>query len=327
MKHKALTAAIAAALAAPLAAQAVDFTVSGHVNRALFIVDDDRGSQATVANNGASSTRIRATGSGEMMDGNLAGIQLEYQESGTSVSLRHANAWFSGAFGKITLGQGSEAGDGTVYPDKSGVWGIGVGQLHASGSALYGTYFDSLDAGGRRNLVRYDSPAIGLISTAVSVANGDYISAKIAGGQSVGDTTISGSLATNMGAGGASDVTTAALGIGLASGVTWSITWASMDEKTAGRENPTYVHSVVGYKFGDSSVGVSYYGGSDLGRNDSESTAIGIGATQQLPKLNAIVYAGVQQHSVEGGDPANAALDAMGDGSDTVLTIGTRIKF
>ena len=39
MKHKALTAAIAAALAAPMAAQAVDFSISGQVNRALFIVD------------------------------------------------------------------------------------------------------------------------------------------------------------------------------------------------------------------------------------------------------------------------------------------------
>ena len=38
MNRKALTVAIAGALAAPMAAQAVDFTISGHVNRALFIV-------------------------------------------------------------------------------------------------------------------------------------------------------------------------------------------------------------------------------------------------------------------------------------------------
>ena len=337
MKHKALTAAIAAALAAPVAAQAVDFSISGQVNRALFIVDSDAGTDASVANNTGSSTRIRATGSSEMMDGNTAGIQLEYEESDPSVNLRHANVWFSGEFGKITLGKASEAGDGTVYPDKSGTWGIGVGQLHTSGSNLYATYFASLDAGSRRNLVRYDTPAIGLVSGAVSVANGDFVSAKLAGEQSAGDTTVSGSIAVNMGGEEAPgqpdkpDVTTAALGIGLASGITWSVTWASSNPSEVGRETATYVHTVVGYKFGDSSVGVSYYGGSDLGWNGSESTGIGVGVAHLLPKLDAVVYAGVQQHSVDGGIPTdvkpNLSLDEKGDGSDTVLTIGTRIKF
>ena len=248
-------------------------------------------------------------------------------KGGTGIKLRHANAWFSGEFGKITLGQASEAGDGSVYSDKSGVWGIGIGQLHTSGSSLYGTYFDSLDGGGRRNLVRYDTPAIGLVSGAVSVANDDYVSVKITGDQSVGGTSITGTLAANMGASDAPDVATAALGIGLASGITWSVTWASMDTKKPGREKPTYVNSVVGYKFGDSSVGVSYYGGSDLGKNGSESTGIGVGAAHLLPKLDAVVYAGVQQHSVDGGAVPNKALDAKGDGDDTVVTIGTRIKF
>ena len=87
------------------------------------------------------------------------------------------------------------------------------------------------------------------------------------------------------------------------------------------------MNSVVGYKFGDSSIGVSYYGGSDLGQNDSESTGIGVGVAHLLPKLGAVVYAAVQQHSVDGGDPANAALDSKGDGDDTVVTIGTRIRF
>ena len=344
MKHKALTAAIATALAAPMAAQAVDFSISGQVNRALFIVDQGDHTRAKVANNGASSTRVRVTGSSEMMDGNTAGIHIEYEEGGsfdktskdepyddgkggTGIKLRHANAWFSGDFGKITLGQASEAGDGTVYPDKSGVWGIGVGQLHSSGSTLYGTYFDSHDGGSRRNLIRYDTPVIGLVSGAVSVANDDYVSAKITGDQSVGGTTVSGSLAVNMGASDNADVTTAALGIGLASGITWSVAWASSNSPKVGQETASYVHTVVGYKFGNSSVGVSYYGGNDMDVNGSESTAIGIGVAHLLPKVDAVVYAAVQQHSVDGGALPNKALDAKGNGDDTVLTIGTKISF
>ena len=54
MHKKALTVAIAGALAAPMAAQAVDFAISGQVNRALYIVENDLGTNAVVDDNTAS---------------------------------------------------------------------------------------------------------------------------------------------------------------------------------------------------------------------------------------------------------------------------------
>ena len=98
--RKAPTVAIAGALAAPLAAQAVDFTISSHVNRALFVTDSDTGTKAEVKNNGGSSTRVRANGSSELMDGNTVAIQFKYEESGSGVNLRHANVQYGGQFGK-----------------------------------------------------------------------------------------------------------------------------------------------------------------------------------------------------------------------------------
>ena len=178
MHKKALTVAIAGALAAPMAAQAVDFTISGHVNRALVVVDSDDkdSSKAEVVNNGSSSTRIRWTGSSEMMDGNSAGIQVEYQETGDgSLGLRHANINYAGQFGKITIGQGSEAGDGSAYKGGVGTFGVGHGQEKGSAFTL-GSYFGSLDAGGRTNNIRYDTPSIGPVGAAVSIGNGDRIS-------------------------------------------------------------------------------------------------------------------------------------------------------
>ena len=55
MHKKALTVAIAGVLAAPMAAQAVDFSISGHINRALFNTDSDSGNQTEmqVENNGS----------------------------------------------------------------------------------------------------------------------------------------------------------------------------------------------------------------------------------------------------------------------------------
>ena len=183
MHKKALTVAIAGALAAPMVAQAVDFTISGHVNRALVVVDrdDDRATpdmdegstKAQVKDNGSSGTRIRWTGSSEMMDGNSVGIQVEYG-AGSSLSLRHANIHYAGAFGKITIGQGSEAGDGSAYRGGVGTFGVGHGQ--EKGSGMLGDYFGSLDAGTRGEMIRYDTPALGPVGAAVSVGNDDRIS-------------------------------------------------------------------------------------------------------------------------------------------------------
>ena len=179
MHKKALTVAIAGALAAPMAAQAVDFTISGHVNRALIVVDsdDNDSSKAEIVNPGSSTSRIRWTGSSEMMDGNSVGIQVEYQESGSSLSLRHANINYSGEFGRLTIGQGSEAGDGSAYRGGVGTFGIGHGQ--EMGSLSIKDYFVSLDAGGRTQNIRYDTPAIGPVGAAVSIGNGDRISAAV----------------------------------------------------------------------------------------------------------------------------------------------------
>ena len=326
MHKKALTVAIAGALAAPMAAQAVDFTISGHVNRALVVVDNDDGTNAQVLNNGSSSTRIRWTGSSEMMDGTSVGIQVEYQETGDgSLGLRHANVSYGGEFGKVTIGQGSEAGDGSAYSDSSGVFGIGHGQER--GSMLTGGYFGSLDAGTRTNMIRYDTPAIGPVSAALSVGNGDRISAKLALGTEFTGTSFSAQVATLQQPGDSGTIG-ASFGASMASGLTISGAWAQSE----GGADPSYFQSSIGYKFGDSAVAASWYSTEDFVMMGSEGTAIGIGVNHNLPKVGAQVYAAVQNYEVEGGKPPAAGADpnginAMGEGSDTVFVVGTRVKF
>ena len=230
MHKKALTVAIAGALAAPLAAQAVDFTISGHINRALFVTDGDASSKAEIKNNGGSSTRVRANGSTELMDGNTVGIQLEYEEKDSGVNLRHANLQYGGAFGKATIGQGSEAGDGSQYSDTTGVFGIGHGAGTGAGFSL-GDYFGSLDSGSRKEMIRYDTPALGPLSAAVSVANGDRVSGLLKlssefGGSTFGaqlgmlQWTAEGPKTENPSSVGAS------FGVTMASGLTFSGAWA-----------------------------------------------------------------------------------------------------
>ena len=359
MHKKALTVAIAGALAAPMAAQAVDFTISGHVNRALFLTDEDGGSKtARVQDNGGSGTRIRANGSTEMEDGNKVGIQFEYG-AGSSFSLRHANVQYSGGFGKMTIGQGSEAGDGSAYSDTTGVFGIGHGAGTPSDFTL-GSYFGSLDAGSRVEMIRYDTPSLGPASVAVSLANGDRVSGRFKLSSDFGGTSVGAQLATLQQPGDTSTIG-ASIGATMASGLTLSGAWAKGKEMgakpavpmkrevKAGMDcatgdsgcipidgaglrvvttpgtpavpatDPSYFQAEIGYKFGNSGVAVSWYKSDDFVREGSKGTALGIGAVHKLPKANAELYIAMQNYDVTDG--------AAGDQEETVYVVGSRVKF
>ena len=321
MKPKVLTVAIAGVLAAPMAAQAVDFEISGHVNRALFITDTDSGTSGMEADNGSSGSRIRVVGSGEMMDGTTAGLNLEYGaggDGGSSLSLRYADLHYSGEFGKVSIGHGNDGGEGSVYSDKSGVTGIGHGQATGEASEVGVTnYYGSLDGGGSRgNRIRYDTPSIGPVSAAISVGNGDELSAGVTLSQSFGDTSFGAKVGTTQSPGDNGTVSASA-GAKLASGLTVSGAWGSQEGDDA---DPNFFQVMVGYVTGDTSVAASWYASSDFVNDGSTGTVIGIGVNHNLPTIGANVYVAAQNYAAEDG-MADIDTDA------TVLMIGTRIKF
>ena len=327
MKPKALTVAIAGVFAVPMAAQAVDFAISGHVNRALFITDTDSGTSGKEADNGSSGSRIRVVGSGEMMDGTTAGLKLEYGatsglmsaagKSTTGLTLRYADLHYSGEFGKVSIGHGDDAGEGSVYSDKSGVLGIGHGQATGDASDSGVTkYYGSLDGGGSRgNRIRYDTPSIGPASAAISVGNDDELSAGVSFSQSFGDTSFGAKVGTTQSPGDNGTVSASA-GVKLSSGLTVSGAWGSEE----GAADPNFFQATVGYVAGDTSVAASWYASSDFENDGSEGTVIGIGVNHNLPTIGANVYAAVQNYAAE---DATAVIDT----DATVLMIGTRIKF
>ena len=320
MHKKALTVAIAGALAAPMAAQAVDFTISGHVNRALVIVDSDGGTTGEVLNNTSSSTRIRWTGSSEMMDGNSVGIQVEYQEIGDgSLGLRHANVHYAGEFGKVTIGQGSEAGDGSAYKGGVGTFGVGHGQ--EKGSATLGGYFGSLDAGGRTHNVRYDTPAIGPVGAAVSVGNDDRISAAATLSTEFSGSSFNAMIATLQHPGDQAYVGASA-GVSMANGLGISGAWGQGESDGDNATDPSYFSAAIAYSFGDSTVSAGWYSSEDFANDGSEGTAVSVGVNHNLPKVAAQVYAAVQNYAVE--DMA-AAMPV--DTDETVFVVGTRVRF
>lgn len=322
MHKKALTVAIAGALAAPMAAQAVDVSVSGHVSRALVHLDSDAGANKTqVKDYGSSGSRFRIKGSGETDNGMTASVRLEYAAGGGggSPSVRYADVSLGGEFGKITMGHSDQGGEGSAYSDKSGVT-IGHGQ-ETGGTAL-GGYFGSLDGGGGRNeVLRYDSPKLGMAGVALSAGNDNQYSAGVTVSGDMGGTDVGAKLGylKQSDADGKPSTLGISAGTKLAGGFTLSAAWAKQSVENT-EVDPSYFQSTLGYVFGNSSVGVSWYKSSDFKNKGSDGTMIGIGMKHTMPKAGVDLYATVQTLDVE--DPA-----ANMDTKDTVFVLASRVRF
>ena len=182
MERKLIAAAVSSALALPMAAQAVEFSVSGQVNRAIISVDDGGENDGSLQHVDADSseTRFRFTGSEELDSGMTAGVQLELGRP-SDWRTRHANVYLTTAGGKLTIGQASAATDGMAHADLGGPSWLG-------GATNWCSYVSSGPAcpsndGGRAGVLRYDTPALGPASIAVSAGNNEYwdVMLKIAG--------------------------------------------------------------------------------------------------------------------------------------------------
>ena len=437
----------------------MEFTISGHINRALFITDSDDGTKAKVQDNASSGTRVRVTGSSEMENGTSAGVNLEYGVAGKytadvtldkprefrtgtasqSIALRYAEVYYGGGFGKVSIGQGDQGGEGSVYPGQNAAVWIAHGQ--DKGGSTLGGYFGSLDGGaGRNERIRYDIPSMGPVSAALSVGNGDQISAGFGVSQDFAGTAFSAKLGTVQRPGKTGTVSASA-GVKLASGIIVSGAWGkgkehkgllvpevlgiapwidtgnmagadsglrwfgadgTSDESDVGATttfdelmdsyqatiaagkkkgateqemanaknaekwrmaafnhkpyqcdrggdavdvgdpsvpgdcerrrsrhwqpevqhmtDPSFYQAAVGYVFGNTKVGVSWYQSQDFMMKDSKGIALGIGVNHVLPKVNAEVYASAQNYKVTKMKGGNSV-------DDTVVMIGTRIKF
>lgn len=176
-------------------ALAMEFDVSGQLNRAVMNVDDGQNNETYFVDNTNSSSRFRFVGSGEIGDGLEAGFAYEMEfESNPSANVnadnpsisgelqeRLAEVFLKGSFGQVNLGQGNGAANGITHIDLSGTNVAALlGHYHLFGGA---TLFQESGATGpsvsgatanfdfesRYDRIAYYSPKIGPLSLATSV--------------------------------------------------------------------------------------------------------------------------------------------------------------
>lgn len=208
MDSKSQTRSLTKTMVLPLvffsAAAGADVTFYGHANRAAMYVNDDHEAHWHFVDNDHSATRLGVKMSYEQSNEIQVGALVEYQLESTSsrtvtqlaqngttgITIRHADVWFANpTWGKVSLGQGLTATDGTSectfsgtelvnYVASNGDF-LGGYYFHRDGSSARVTAADPIvasvlymnDGHGRTDRLRYDSPTWRGFSFAASFVN------------------------------------------------------------------------------------------------------------------------------------------------------------
>jgi predicted porin len=222
LKPALLTTAVAAGLLAygmPANAQNLNLKISGQINKTLAIIDNGDNDAWGILDNSNSGSRFRFTGSQDVGNGAKMGGVWEWQwqnsptsgntfnsagefsEATASLSDRKTELYYAAGWGKISLGKGDGAANGTSEVDLSGTSAIDYvgGNNCIIGSITYGTgsspsagptvkSTDSwFDGESRNTRIRYDTPKMGWGGIAVSLGNQGLIEAAYRGSWGIGN--------------------------------------------------------------------------------------------------------------------------------------------
>lgn len=198
-----LSIAVATAMGASASVQAIDFKVSGQVDRAIIAADNGDESSVGFVDNSGSNTRFRFTGEQAMDNGWTLGFIQEdgisrntssswdirsgnTNDHGDSFDIRWADIYVKTPWGQLSLGQGDGAANATSEVDLSGTTYLGGGVdvvdylggislVDDDGNRLarLGQAYSHFDALSRVNRLRYDTPSFGPLSAAVSADEGE----------------------------------------------------------------------------------------------------------------------------------------------------------
>ncbi len=355
MKKKLLTAAIASAVVAPMGANAIEHSISGHVNRMIRFADDGKASEIQQLDNSASQTRIRWRGTGDIGRGMKAGIYIETGVSSsnsssapikldgdgddTDFNIRHSRLDFSGRWGRLTLGHTGPAGDGIADQDLSGtgiangydIMGDTAGGIawRTKGGADSGvTVSDTIGTldGGRRDIVRYDSPALGPVTIATSVANDNYWDVGVYGNTSLGGGTLAfagGYIKSSQRDGYDAWAISAAYLFSQGTSIQGTYSERNLDSAPPGVSDPNNWHVKVGHKWGNNAVAIGFGQGGDK-VNDITASAFTLGFVHTIPKPGVELYAGYNYNTA---DLSSGTFGTTSVEDVNVFFVGSRIQF
>jgi predicted porin len=353
-----LAVAVSSALAAPMAAHAVKYKLSGQINRAAVYDSDGNSTDVQFIDNLSSGTRWRLTGSEDIGNGMKVGFNWEWQNSqnaggapiksgdfGESETMRKAEVWFSGGWGKVSLGQGDGAGNGTTEVDLSDTWNVAYTGRSSFGGAIqwrtgsgaainaagattavvanqltHGSTFSHYDAFSRYDRIRYDSPALGPVTLAVSAGQANLYEGAVRWSQGLGGGQISAAAFYGKQAGVTKNRYGGSVAYLFSFGTNLQASYSSNEPDVAGSTTGKNWYVKVGHKWGNNAVSVGYGESKDV-VNGFKDKGFNIGFNHNIPKAQVDLYAGVAGNYLD-SPSGSASVDDI-----YTVTVGTKLKF
>ena len=360
----AIATATAAAMATPMTAQAVKYKISGQVNRAIVFMDDGQQSDVRNVDSSASGSRFRFRGSEELGNGMKVGMYYEMQlasipssgerpdmdepRNSDGVGIRQANVWFSGNWGKLTVGQGDGAGNGATEADLSGTsiataparnsytggmrWRTntaGGAPLMVGGKVLTeGQTYNSFDGFSRYDNVRYDTPSLGPVKLAVSFGNDQLWEIAGRANTALGGGQLSAGLfySQDTGVSNVNGRYGGSLAYLFSQGTNLSGHYSLNESEKAGTNDGSSWHIKLGHKWGANAAAVTYWQGDDTNGivgapKGFEDQGIGVGFVHSLKKANTQLYASFFHNELDTPTGVASVQD------HNAFVVGARVKF
>jgi len=324
-------------------AEAVEFKLSGQISRMAVLPDDAEGDEIQFQDIGWSGSRFRFVGSQPVGDNFEVGFRYELQfqsnpsflSSGGSqtdggnddfLDNRLQDIYFSGSFGKIALGKGDGASNGSTEADLSGTalssssnhqdnWGNYrvVAGVDGAPGVTWDSIFTMNDGLSRVNRVRYDTPTFSGFGAAASFGQGGAteLAVKYKGDLAGFKIDARGFVANADDFADDADIIGFSASVLHSTGVNLTVAFADRDNDTGQDQEATTIK--LGYKFGIHAVAVDY-GDGETGDTDADTVGLTYAVT---PAKGWELFATVRQ------------LDADIAGSESVelLALGSRLKF
>ena len=324
----------------------IRLTLSGQVNRGVLFADNGSDSEVFHVDNDNSSTRFRFVGEGDLNDDITVGSQIELQFESNStgdisfnqsdaadaeISERKLELYFnSDRFGRVWIGQGSTASDGTSEVDFSGTTVVAyssvsdmAGGLEFQNGTSIGDAFSNFDGLGRDDRLRYDTPNFsGFTVSASSVESDDWDGAVRFSGEIAGVRTAA---AIGYAESNTFSQINGSASVLLQSGLSFTAAAGTRDLDDRGGDDPLFYYGKIGqnldlFDIGQTALSVDFAKTDDLDADGDEFTSYGAFVVQNLDPVATELYLGVRNHALE--------VSGSSDPDDLIAVLaGARIKF
>lgn len=332
-----------------------DLKLYGQVNRGVLISDDGKNTDVFHVDNDNSSTRIGLLAKAHITEDFAVGSKIEVQfESNSTAAISQGNDSVgpnnfterqldlfleSNRLGKLSIGQGDTASNGTSEVDLSGTAVVGysgvtdmaggLNFINSSTGSLsgisIGSVMSNMDGLSRRDRLRYDTPSLGGFTLSGSITEDEKQDAALRYSGEMSGTKFAAAAAYAHQANNATEHQyNGSASLLFSNGINFTIAGGARNLETAGRDDPFFFYGKLGYKadftkLGNTNFALDYGYFEDISQDNEDAQAIGFFTVQEFEKAGAEIYLGLRWYD----------LDRSGMSSDDVkaMLIGSRIKF